>query len=468
MAEEIAAASAPEETLFEEEKKPKRSYFTLSEKIDICIEGERRVYAEKSISLKAYCREKSVDGEIQPSQYRRWRNNLTNMKKTLDNTKRKKSKLVATTGRKSQLWKIKDRLFPWIRAMRSAGKRVTVRMTAMRCRKYLPAVRRMKRYTLFQSVRRFLDANRVVMRAVTHKAQDNPEYRKDTATGFLQTTIPLLKQPNRDKRFIINMDQTPYNPQDVPDRTLDFKGAKTVAAKALKTSVGRVSVLLTVTASGDKLPPMLVYKAVPGKTVDAEVRAMAREVNKDNKDKIPIVCTVQQNAWTDERIMLMWVDLVLNPYVKKVPPGVVPYLFLDKYGCHYQGSVAKEIEKLGVEWDIIPGGCTGLIQPIDVGVGKPFKNRMRYKWEDWQMDQMDDDNGIQDRIVPKKTRRLIGEWALEAWNRIPREVIYNSWRHRPFSYFPDEDTLTTDFQEEEDEYEEGDMEIEIIGESSEV
>ena len=57
---------------------------------------------------------------------------------------------------------------------------------------------------------------------------------------------------------------------------------------------------------------------------------------------------------------------------------------------------------------------------------------------------------------------------MEAWNRIPREIIYNSWRHKPFSYFPDKDTLATDFQEEEDEYEEGDMEIDIIGETSEI
>ena len=53
-----------------------------------------------------------------------------------------------------------------------------------------------------------------------------------------------------------------------------------------------------------------------------------------------------------------------------MPESIVPYLLIDKYRCHYQGSVAKAIEDLGVEWDIIPGGCTGLTQPIDVGIGK--------------------------------------------------------------------------------------------------
>ena len=39
-------------------------------------------------------------------------------------------------------------------------------------------------------------------------------------------------------------------------------------------------------------------------------------------------------------------------------------------------TVTAEIETLGIEVDHIPGGCTGLAQPIDVGIGKPFKNRV--------------------------------------------------------------------------------------------
>ena len=63
--------------------------------------------------------------------------------------------------------------------------------------------------------------------------------------------------------------------------------------------------------------------------------------------------------------MLLWIDVVLKPYIGTTPHGIIPYLLLDKYKCHSTGLVAKAIEDLGVEWDIIPGGCTGLAQPID-------------------------------------------------------------------------------------------------------
>ena len=32
-------------------------------------------------------------------------------------------------------------------------------------------------------------------------------------------------------------------------------------------------------------------------------------------------------------------------------------------------SITEEIEAMGVQIEIIPGGCTGMCQPIDVGIG---------------------------------------------------------------------------------------------------
>lgn len=94
---------------------------------------------------------------------------------------------------------------------------------------------------------------------------------------------------------------------------------------------------------------------------------------------------------------------MLKHFVEKVPTGVVPYLLLDKYKCPYQGSVAKAIEDLEVEWDTILGGCTELVQPIHVGIGKPCKHRMCYWLEDWLADQ------DTSRVKPQNVRKLIAE-----------------------------------------------------------
>lgn len=447
--EEPTAAELAEE---EEEEKRKRVTVTLAEKISLCIEAERRVKAEKNISWKGYCREKDID----PSQLRRWTKNLVRMKNSLENTTKKSTRVACNTGRPSQLNKIKDKLLPWMNALIAQGTTVSVRLAAVRAIKHDRSLRRMKRYTLFAVVRRFLKANGIVDRAVTHKSQEDMNAKKDAARRFLETTCTLLGQSNRHKAFIINMDQTPYNISDSATRTLAKKGSKTVNGKDVKTSLGRITAMLTVCADGTKLPPMLIYKGKENGSIQGEFKQYTSQCK----------YVVQENAWTDERVMLHWVDTVLGPYVSTAPKGIVPYLLLDKYSCHYQGSVANRIEELGVEWDIIPGGCTGLLQPIDVGVGRPWKNRLRYRLEDWMVEQESFE-----RIKPKVVRPMVAQWAADSWNRTHKDIIYNAWRRSGFSYFPNEPSRRTAFQEDHFDWsddEDNEDEDEVVADTTEV
>jgi hypothetical protein len=83
----------------------------------------------------------------------------------------------------------------------------------------------------------------------------------------------------------------------------------------------------------------------------------------------------------DEEAMIVWVDRVLQPHIETAPSGVMPIIFLDSYRCHMMASVTTKIQDLGVEVQHIPGGCTSLCHPVDIGVNKPFKNRLCSKWE---------------------------------------------------------------------------------------
>ena len=116
---------------------------------------------------------------------------------------------------------------------------------------------------------------------------------------------------------------------------------------------------------------------------------------------------------------------------------------------HYQGSVARAIEDLGVEWDILPGGCTGLIQPLDVGINRPWKNRLCYRLEDFIMEQDEDDFN---RLAPNVIRPLMAKWAVESWDKVQKDTVYNSWRHKPWSYFPMEETRVVEFQDDDFDY----------------
>ena len=160
--EAVAAAPAANEGT-------ERLFLPLTVKIDLCMKAERLVRAEKSMSLKAFCREH----EIQPSQLRRWEKKLVFMKQALDITKKKASKKSCQPGRPSRLEKYRNDILPWVLALRKQGKSVSTRMVSLRASKVDRSLRRMKRYTVFQMVRRFLNANGIVMRATTHTSQED-------------------------------------------------------------------------------------------------------------------------------------------------------------------------------------------------------------------------------------------------------------------------------------------------------
>jgi hypothetical protein len=120
----------------------------------------------------------------------------------------------------------------------------------------------------------------------------------------------------------------------------------------------RTTVAFTVTAGGNMLPPLFVFKAKPGGRVE-------REFNSYPDGAFYIV---QDKAWMDESIMLIWIEKVLKPYCETKPLGVRPMLILDSYRCHMMASIVNKIEDLGIQVEYIPGGCTPVCQPVDVGI----------------------------------------------------------------------------------------------------
>ena len=50
--------------------------------------------------------------------------------------------------------------------------------------------------------------------------------------------------------------------------------------------------------------------------------------------------------------------------------------------------VIKRIQKLGIKVIHIPSRCTGLCQPLDVGINKPFRCRVWLRWEEWLINRI--------------------------------------------------------------------------------
>jgi hypothetical protein len=137
----------------------------------------------------------------------------------------------------------------------------------------------------------------------------------------------------------------------------------------------------------------------------------------------------------DERVMISWVDDMLKPYVATAPNHVIPLLILDSYRCHMMGLVVTRIQELGIEVKHIPGGCTSLCQPVDVGFNKPFKDRVRRQWMSWMIAE-----GVIHGTTSTPTRCDVTGWVDRAMMEMKNEVgIYrNAWSKTGYEWFPKE------------------------------
>lgn len=379
-------------------------------------------HQDNNESIRSIAKEFQVD----PVQLRRWRRQLAVFDNFLNSTNAPVNKRAVSIhrGRQSCLHPIEEDLLEYIFSLRDQGLAVSVRMVLIKASQVCAEFRRKNERAKDQAVRRFVASHGLVHRVHTHQSQEDIAAVYQKATDWMKNIRPILQGPNRDERYIINMDQTPIFFSMLPSTTLERSGSRTVNVRTSNDSTMRVTVAVTVTANGEMLTPLFVFKGKPGGRIEREFGTYPANGT----------YSVQEKAWMDERVMLLWVKQVLGPYIETAPPGIQPILLLDSYRCHMMESVRRVIEELGVRLEHIAGGCTGLCQPIDVGIGKPLKSRVRHKWEDWMVEQ----HAIlaQQKFIPP-SRYTVADWVTRVLHKMPRDIIMRSWRHEPYSYFPD-------------------------------
>jgi hypothetical protein len=223
------------------------------------------------------------------------------------------------------------------------------------------------------------------------------------------------------------MDQTPVYFSYHRNKTLVKRGIKTVHVRKSTTDTRRATCALTCTAAGEFLSPMMIYKGKAKGTI------VTREFQHHDPS---LLYACQDAAWMDEVCMLRLVNKILKPYLKvsPPPPGIVPVILLDAYRCHMMVSVTDAIAELGIEIIHIPGGCTGLTEPLDVGINMPFMSRVRVLCEEWMIDEID-----RTGLVYAPTRKDISGWVVEVvWGLNGKNFMRNEWRKMGYDWFFEE------------------------------
>ena len=87
------------------------------------------------------------------------------------------------------------------------------------------------------------------------------------------------------------------------------------------------------------------------------------------------------SGFNNENITAAYITQVINPWNQERDVDVV--LTLDEASCHQTEKVINALKESGIFPLSIPAGSTRILQPLDVSINKPFKDKLRNQQATW-------------------------------------------------------------------------------------
>jgi hypothetical protein len=166
---------------------------------------------------------------------------------------------------------------------------------------------------------------------------------------------------------ICNMDQTPIPFEYLDGRTYNKTGERTVWLQSSQSGWDKRqgTIQLTIFADGEPhVKPLIFFRGMGvGSGILAEMKGYDPRV----------VVKFNPKAYANAENMVEWLDEQVIPVLDNQPT----LLAVDLFGGHKTDTVLDTLTANDITISTIPGGCTGLVQPLDVSINRPFKDILK-------------------------------------------------------------------------------------------
>ena len=202
-------------------------------------------------------------------------------------------------------------------------------------------------------------------------------------------------------------------------KTIIKKGSKQAIVRTQGQEKCRVTIILSIVADGDKLPPLIIFKA---KDKGKVYNSLKEDINV-KKGLCFIECNV--NAWAMEEIIQKRFKQIWFKYIESQDlfTDGMGYLILDKATSHVtEKNISKNTNNYKF-MTFIPPGLTRNLQPLDVVINKPFKDAIKKLYIEHCIET--------GRENIKVSRNKIIEMVSKVWwdpNIITKDMVYKSFR----------------------------------------
>ena len=181
--------------------------------------------------------------------------------------------------------------------------------------------------------------------------------------GFREQVAKEIKRCGLD--MVLNMDETPCRLVEAPATGWSNPGDDQLELQVEVSDKTKISLMPTITASGEKLPMAWINKSKTATPLQTMMN-----IPKD------VFSYYSQKGWVNKEIMCMWLREVILPYTQKRKCA----LLLDSHESHFHQDVVTLAKKNNVKLIQVPEGTTSLLQPLDVNFNGPWKKARQKLW----------------------------------------------------------------------------------------
>jgi hypothetical protein len=343
-----------------------------------------------------------------------------NVDKYLNLSENKLNKTTLHKGTSIISPEIELKLISFIEYNRKLYNQITICSLVLKIIEYAPERRKKSFKANRQLIYRFLKKNNYTFNSKNQMGNTLGESAFKEASIFLNEVWNMRKVKGYNDEIIGNMDETPIFFNMIPSNTIIYKNNKSILIKTQNQDKCRISVLLTITANGNKLPPYIIFKAKNKGNVE-------NELLKDKNvilNKCFIAC--DENACSNDIIIKDWYEKIWLRYLfcnNLIISENKGYLILDRTIYHKPDELLNLFNTNNKNVSFIPRGLTRFLNPIDVSINKPFKQALKEKYINFCL------NNLQGNI--KMTRTQMIQYICDVWyddNIINKDMIYNSFR----------------------------------------
>lgn len=86
-----------------------------------------------------------------------------------------------------------------------------------------------------------------------------------------------------------------------------------------------------------------------------------------------VVVKFNPKAYANSTNVVEWLEEQVIPVLEGRPTLIV----LDMFGSHKTDEVLDTMRAHDITLGVVPGGCTSMVQPLDVSINRPFKDILK-------------------------------------------------------------------------------------------